>query len=108
MRVAGLPPARGGLHTPGVRQGVHVAVAGPLDALDLPRLIPSPTAPAARPPLPDRPAGVTHTQTHTHTNVIWTAESTPQSLRVGEPSLPPGIAPPDTPGHQPFLLIITD
>lgn len=57
--VAGLPSGRGGLGTARVSQGVYVGLAGSLDALNLPRLLPSSTAPAAHPPLSYRPAGTT-------------------------------------------------
>lgn len=57
--VAGLPPGRCGLGTVRVGQGVYYSLAGSLDALDLPRLLPSSTAPAAHPPLSYRPAGTT-------------------------------------------------
>ena len=56
---AGLPPIRGGLGAVGVSQVGNVGPAGPLDTLDLPRLLPSSTAPAAHPPLSHRPAGTT-------------------------------------------------
>lgn len=59
VRVAGLPPGQDRLDTLSVRQVSYVSLAGPLDALDRPRLLPSSTAPAACPPLSHRPAGMT-------------------------------------------------
>lgn len=57
--VAGLPPCRGGLGAARVSQVVHVGLAGPLDTLDMPHLLPSSTALATNPPLSYRPAGTT-------------------------------------------------
>lgn len=59
VSVAGLPPGRGGLGAARVSLVVYVGLAGPLDALDVPRLLPSSAAPAAHPPLAYRPAGTT-------------------------------------------------
>lgn len=59
MLVAGLTPGWDGFGTVRVAQGVHVGLAGSLDALDLTCLLSSTTAPAARPPLSYRPAGTT-------------------------------------------------
>lgn len=59
VRVAGLLPSQGRLDALSVRQVSHASLAGPLDALDRPRLLPSSTAPAACPPLSHRPAGMT-------------------------------------------------
>lgn len=59
LSIAGSLPVWGGLGTVRVSQGVYVGLAGSLDALDLPRLPSSSTAPAAYPPLSYRPAGTT-------------------------------------------------